>query len=83
MPDDLQMENIEYLKRQLEMYKLIFESIYNGAVVTDAEGIITHFNKFYGQFLGVDPQAQIGRHCTEAVENSRMHIVAQTGKAEI
>jgi PAS domain S-box-containing protein len=74
---------MEDLKRQLEMYRLIFESIHNGAMVTDAEGIITHFNKFYGQFLGLEPQAQIGRHCTEAVENSRMHIVAKTGKAEI
>ena len=74
---------IEELRRQLEMYRLIFESIYNGAMVTDAEGIITHFNKPYGQFLEVDPEAQIGRYCTEAVENSRMHIVAQTGKAEI
>jgi PAS domain S-box-containing protein len=83
MPDDPQTEAIEDLKRQLEMYRLIFESIHNGAMVTDAEGIITHFNKFYGQFLGVEPQAQIGRHCTEAVENSRMHIVAKTGKAEI
>jgi PAS domain S-box-containing protein len=83
MPDDPQTENMEDLKRQLEMYRLIFESIHNGAMVTDANGTITHFNKFYGQFLGVDPQAQIGRHCTEAVENSRMHIVARTGKAEI
>jgi PAS domain S-box-containing protein len=74
---------LEELKRQLEMYRLIFESIYNGAMVTDAEGIITHFNKPYGQFLGVDPEAQIGRHCTTSVENSRMHIVARTGKAEI
>ena len=31
----------------------------------------------------IDPATQIGRHCTESVENSRMHIVAQTGKAEI
>jgi PAS domain S-box-containing protein len=83
MPDDPQTEIMENLKRQLEMYRLIFESIHNGAMVTDANGTITHFNKFYGQFLGVDPQAQIGRHCTEAVENSRMHIVARTGKAEI
>jgi len=51
--------------------------------VTNAEGIITHFNKLYGRFLGVDPEIQIGRHCTNAVENSRMHIVARTGKAEI
>jgi PAS domain S-box-containing protein len=77
------IDEIEDLKRQLEIYRLVFESIHNGAIVTDTEGTITHFNKFYGQFLGVDPQAQIGRHCTETIENSRMHIVARTGKAEI
>jgi len=71
------------LQKQLEMYKLIFDSIYNGAVVTDVNGHITHFNKPYGEFLGVNPEAQIGRHCTESVENSRMHIVAKTGKPEI
>ena len=71
------------LKDQLEAYQLIFESIYNGIMVTDAEGIITHFNKPYGQFLGLDPADQIGKHCTEVVENTRMHIVAKTGKAEI
>jgi PAS domain S-box-containing protein len=83
MTPDPRAEEIERLKRQLEMYQLIFESIYNGAMVTDEKGVITHFNRPYGQFLGVDPAAQIGRHCTESVENSRMHIVAQTGVAEI
>jgi len=71
------------LQRQLEMYRLVFDSIYNGAIVTDAEGYITHFNKPYGEFLGVDPTEQIGRHCTDAVENSRMHMVAETGIPEI
>ncbi|MGD8757040.1 MAG: sigma 54-interacting transcriptional regulator [Desulfobacterales bacterium] len=71
------------IEEQLEAYKLIFESIYNGIMVTDAEGIITHFNEPYGQFLGLDPAAQIGKHCTEVVENTRMHIVAKTGKPEI
>ena len=71
------------IEAQLEAFKLIFESIYNGIMVTDAEGIITHFNKPYGQFLGLDPAEQIGKHCTEVVENTRMHIVAKTGKAEI
>jgi PAS domain S-box-containing protein len=80
---DPTLAEIEDLKHQLEMYRLIFESIFNGAMVTDADGFITHFNKPYGQFLGLDPASQIGRYCTEAVENSRMHIVAQTGKAEI
>ena len=71
------------IEEQLEAYKLIFESIYNGIMVTDAEGIITHFNEPYGQFLALDPEAQIGKHCTEVVENTRMHIVAKTGKPEI
>ena len=73
----------EALLEQLEMYRLIFDSIYNGAIVTDIYGKITHFNKPYGEFIGVDPQAQIGKHCTDSVENSRMHIVAKTGIPEI
>jgi transcriptional regulator with PAS, ATPase and Fis domain len=52
-------------------------------MVTDAEGYITHFNTPYGMFLDVVPEDQIGKHCTEVVENSRMHIVAKTGTVEI
>ena len=71
------------LRRQLEMFERIFDCIYNGIMVTDADGYVTHFNKPYGQFLGLDPAEQIGKHCTEVIENTRMHIVAQTGQAEI
>jgi PAS domain S-box-containing protein len=71
------------LRQQSEMFELIMSSIYNGVMVTDADGYITHFNKPYGQFLGIEPGEQIGKHCTEVVENTRMHIVAQTGKPEI
>lgn len=73
----------EHIRQQLEMYRRIFDHIYNGVMVTDAEGIVTHFNEPYGQFLGLDPTAQIGKHCTQVVENTRMHIVAKTGKPEI
>lgn len=70
-------------KQQLEVLSLIFDHIDNGACVVDADGYITHFNKPYGKFLGIDPGRQIGKHVTEVVENTRMHIVAKTGKAEI
>ena len=36
---------------ELDMYRLIMDSIYNGIMVTDAQGYITHFNEPYGQFL--------------------------------
>ena len=74
---------IQALTEKLREYKLIFDSIHNGVMVTDADGYVTHFNKPYGQFLGLDPAAQIGKHCTEVIENTRMHIVAKTGKPEI
>ncbi len=80
-PNDL--SEIKALKAELEMYRLIFDSIYNGVLVTDAKGVITHFNKPYGKFLGMTPSQQIGKHCTEILENTRMHIVAQTGICEI
>ncbi len=71
------------LTQQLRMLQLIVDSIYNGVVVVDPEGYITHFNQPYGKFLGIDPQAQIGKHVTAVIENTRMHIVAKTGKCEI
>ncbi|MEW5722011.1 MAG: sigma 54-interacting transcriptional regulator [Thermodesulfobacteriota bacterium] len=75
--------NCAELEERLEMLELIFDSIYNGSMVTDAEGYVTHFNKPYGQFLSLDPARQVGKHCTEVIENTRMHIVAKTGVAEI
>ncbi len=71
------------LIEQLELFELIFDSFYNGALITDPDGYITHLNKPYGRFLGIDPKDCIGKHCTEVVENTRMHIVAKTGKAEL
>jgi len=69
--------------RELDMLRLILDNIYNGIMITDPKGFITHFNHPYGQFLGLQPEKQIGRHCTEVVENTRMHIVGKTGQPEI
>ena len=78
-----QIGDRDLVQHQPEMYKLIFDSLYSGAVVTDTRGYITHMNRPYADFLGVEPEEQIGRHCTEVIEGSRMHIVAKTGKAEM
>ncbi len=75
--------HIQDAKRELELLRLIIDSIYHGVMVTDAQGYITHFNTPYGQFLGVDAKAQLGRHCTSVIENTRMHVVAETGIPEI
>lgn len=73
----------QHIQDQIEMYCMIFNNIHDGVVVTDSEGYITHFNKPYGKFLNKNPEDQIGKHCTEVIENTRMHIVAKTGNSEI
>ncbi len=75
-------ENLSLLE-QLELFKLVFDNFYNGIMVTDTEGYVLLFNKPYGEFLGIDPEKQFGRLCTEVVENTRMHIVGKTGIPEI
>ncbi len=82
MPDEQDNRRLE-IRRRLELFQLIFDSIHNGAMVTDAAGAVTHLNKPYARFLGLNVSESIGRHCTEVVENTRMHIVARTGVAEI
>jgi PAS domain S-box-containing protein len=71
------------LQQELDLMTRILDSIHNGIMITDPEGYITYFNRPYGEFLGVDPAAQIGKHCTEVVENTRMHLVAKSGEPEI
>lgn len=61
----------------------IFEQAYDGVMVVDSQGIITRITKTYCRFLNITQEDAIGRHCTEILPTSRMHIVAQTGQAEI
>jgi transcriptional regulator with PAS, ATPase and Fis domain len=73
----------DHRSTQLELFKGIFDGIPTGCLITDAEGIILFVNQPYGRFLEVDPEACVGRHCTEIVPNTRMHIVAESGEAEM
>ena len=79
----METKKIEGLEEKLHFYKMILDNIHNGVVVTDPGGKIIFFSKTYGNFLGIDPKETIGKHCTEVIENTRMHIVSKTGIPEI
>ncbi|AYB40919.1 sigma-54 interaction domain-containing protein [Brevibacillus laterosporus] len=65
----------------LELLEDVFEKAYECIVVIDPEGIILMMNHKYRNFIGIaDP---IGRHVTTVIENTRMHVVAKTGLAEL
>jgi transcriptional regulator with PAS, ATPase and Fis domain len=56
---------------------------YEGLIITDPSGKILKANQAYADFLGLRLDQMIGRHVTEVVENTRMHLVGRTGVAEI
>jgi|Deesub1362A_J573_1020465.scaffolds.fasta_scaffold01747_6 PAS domain S-box-containing protein len=81
---------IENLKRELkemennlEILETVINSAYEGIIVVDKNGYITKFNRAYEDFLGIKEKDILGRHVTEVIENTRMHIVVKTGKKEI
>ncbi|SFJ84414.1 sigma-54 interaction domain-containing protein [Thermoflavimicrobium dichotomicum] len=73
----------QHLLEAYELMKAAFENAYEGIVITDKQGFILMMNETYAKFLRVQVNEVIGRHVTEVIENTRMHIVAQTGKAEL
>lgn len=74
-----ELEDVKKLKSTLES---ILETLEEGIVVVDKQGIITKMNRAYGTFLGLDPQEVVGKQVVDVIPNTRMHLVAQNGKAE-
>ena len=64
-------------------FKSLLDNMQVGVIVSDHEGCIVYINDTYARFLGIDPKAHIGKHATELGVNSRLHIVAKTGNAEV
>ncbi|HZG17664.1 MAG TPA: sigma 54-interacting transcriptional regulator [Candidatus Bathyarchaeia archaeon] len=63
----------------------IWKEVLDGAieciVITDPEGTILFMNQSYLQFLG--EKDVVGKHVTQVIENTRMHLIGKTGKAEL
>lgn len=61
----------------------LLNSTNEAIVIVNQDGIVTELSKAYTEFLGTKKEYAIGRHVTEVIENTRMHTVLETGKAEI
>lgn len=66
-----------------EIFNTMTEKLFYGLVIVDEAGIITYLNDQYCEFLRVNKQEAIGQHVKEIIENSRMHLVVQSGEAEM
>lgn len=74
--------DMEVLKIK-DFYKAILDEMQIGVVVSDANGYIIYSNDTYAQFLNTERERIIGRYATDVVDNSRLHVVAETGLPEI
>ncbi len=81
---------MEMMSRELDSTRALartLEEVLSGAgewmVVVDGNGIVTTISEEYAKFNGTTVAGAVGRHVTEVIENTRMHVVAKTGIAEI
>ena len=54
-----------------------------GLMVVNREGVIIKVNKSFQIIHNVPENEAVGRHVTEVIENTRMHVVASTGVPEL
>ncbi len=56
---------------------------YEALTVVDQEGFIRFLSPIHERFFGLGRGEAVGKYVTEVIENTRLHEVARTGKAEI
>lgn len=65
---------------------LLFKDILDIAdvclVMVDTEGYVKVLTRSFAEILDVDQESSIGKHVTEVIENTRMHLVVKTGNFE-
>lgn len=61
----------------------VFEDALDAMVVVDNHGIVLFLNRAYEVILNIPRETALGQPITAVLPNSRMHVVAQSGIAEI
>ena len=85
--DEIEIET-QFPERKISRMKMdtflaILDNVYKGVVCVDKRGRITFMSRSNERFYNLKPGEAIGRHVTEIIKNSTLHIVAKTGKPEI
>lgn len=87
MKNEIQVEAHQEVKRfsglDLDTFVAILDNVYKGVVCVDTEGYITFLSRSNERFYNLKPGEAVGKHVTEIIKNSTLHIVAKTGKPQI
>ena len=70
---------LQQTENTVEILSVILEKAYEGIAVVDENGILLEFNEAYSRFTGVKREDALGRHVTEVIENTNLHMTVKTG----
>nr|WP_263328556.1 sigma-54-dependent Fis family transcriptional regulator [Neobacillus sp. Marseille-Q6967] len=73
---------LQQKQNSAEALGVILESAYEGIAVVDENGVLQEFNEAYCRFVGIKREDAIGRHVTEVIDNTNLHITVKTGIPE-
>ncbi|MDA2018124.1 sigma 54-interacting transcriptional regulator [Bacillus cereus] len=77
-------KSIQSLESIISRYESALNLLSECILGVNEQGIVNFLSGSYAKFLGIDdPNEAVGKHCTEVVENTRMHIIVKTGQTEI
>ena len=76
-------EQLVQAHEDLDGLRRILDVSVDGLMVVNRDGVITMINRSFEEIHGIPPERAVGRRVTDVIENTRMHIVAQTGIAEL
>lgn len=65
------------------LLNVVMDSMDECIVYVNTEGIIEMMSEAYCEFLNIKKEDAVGKHVTEVIENTRMHLVTQSGNKEI
>lgn len=63
--------------------RAFLDAAYEGVLAVDADGRVTLFNSAAERLMGVSAQSVLGRLVQDVIPNTRLHIVIETGEAEL
>lgn len=76
-------ELLRHLRRVNREIEVILNSTHDGMIAINREGVLTVFNQAAETIMHLKAENCLGRHVQDVVPNSRLHLILQTGQAEL
>ena len=82
-PRDALVELVASVDFAGDILQHLLTNPFEALTVVDKDGVVRYISPIHEKFFGIPPGAGTGRHVTQVIENTHLHTVAATGKAEI